>query len=287
MRRACMIALALLGLAATRSQAQSLVESADGVTSVLIGSGAQASVNFGDKSIRFGLLSRVNRRWLLYGGEVKLSATDGVANVVKGGFHPPATHATVTLGWQGEPSAGAITYQLIFLQGSVDYLKMTLADTAGGVALRKPASTTASVTAGYNAFLTVGGKVTAAVGASVVFGGRNNYSNLDHVQLCTQVAAQPPRILQSCDDARLGPVRASDALSGAVDAVLFPGWGGALGVLGFTAFARHNPKADEHRLVPGLGLLFSKTGSPLSVVGGITVEFGSVTRVGVQVGLPF
>jgi hypothetical protein len=223
----------------------------------------------------------------LYGGEVKLRATDGVANVIKAGFHPPETHMTVTLGWQGEPSSGALQYHQVFLQAGVNYLKMNLADTVGGLAVRTPSSTTATITAGYNAFWSLGGRVSAVVGASVALGGRTNYDDLDKMQLCTQVAAQGKQSLVNCSDARLGPVTASDAFTSALDAALFPGWTDALGVLGFTAFARVNSPHDEHRLTPGIGLLFSKPGSPLAVVGGITLEFGSVNRVGLQVGLPF
>ena len=266
---------------------RSLVESADGLTSILLKSGAQVSVNFSDNSVRFGLLRRVSTKWLLYGAEIKLRATDGVANVTNAGFHPPETHMTFTVGWQGEPSAGPLQYQRVSLQASMSYLKMNLADTVGGVALRTPSSTTASVTANYNVFLALGGQASAVVGASISFGARNNYDDLDKMQLCRQVAVQGDESLLDCNDARLGPVAATDGFTGTVDAALFPGWKDALGVLVLTAFARVNSPHNEHRLAPGIGLLFSKPGSPLAVVGGITLEFGGVTRLGVQVGLLF
>ena len=278
LRRPCAIAMIALSLAARRAQAQGLVESADGLTSILLKSGAQVSVNFSDNSVRFGLLRRVSTKWLLYGAEIKLRATDGVANVTNAGFHPPETHMTFTVGWQGEPSAGPLQYQRVSLQASLNYLKMNLADTVGRLALRTPSSTTTSVTANYNVFSALGGQASAVVGVSVSFGGRNNYDDLDKMQLCTQVAVQGAERLLDCNDARLGPVAATDAFTETVDVALFPGWKDAPESTHRTT-STASPRA--------LGLLFSKPGSPLAVVGGITLEFGGVTRLGVQVGLPF
>ncbi len=285
--RAEALAAAALALAAGAARGQGLVEAADGSTSVLLRSGAQVSANFGDKSVRFALLRRLSTRAFLYGGEVKLVATDGVARLVKGGFAPPETHASVTLGLQGEPDTVRIPYHRLFVRPRLVYLGTAVADTAGGLALRKRSSTTLDVTVGYNQFLHVAGAVSAVWGVAATWGGRNDYAELAAMRLCTQVASGGGQVLQDCQDVRLGPAHASESWSVDLDAALFPGWGGAVTPLGFAGFVHVNAPRDRHRVTPGVGLLFSKPGAALAVVGALTLEWGTVARVGAQVGVPF
>lgn len=268
--------------------AQTAFESTEGESSALFRGGGIGLINFANESIKLSYNRQVGgERWLT-GAELKLSADDGIFNFVdEGESNVSGVTGAASVGYlQSALSAELpqfVSAHWMALRFDVSHHERSLAQTTPQISIGDTAYWGWGVSGFYNAMLEIGGEDVFG-GLSVRYGEQNNYDDLDKIEVCEQIAAGTHSLAQKCTGSRTGDFRSEQAATVAADVVWLQRW--LRNRVGLQGALRYN--AFESELVPGVGILFTESGSPLNVLGAAVLEFreGGV-RVGLQMGVPF
>lgn len=282
--RATLLVVAVLACGSSAARAQGYIESSDGQFGAFgREGGAQFSVNFADKSMRVTVMRRVSTSRLAWGGELKAKSSDGVLKLFE--------DSLATIQWTGEAHFAYVLHDplndptVVTLSGSIGYQygRNALVDTGAAIVRRQQSLSGASARLGLNAFGGIG-RTSFQLGLAGTYGPRSNIEDLDEFSVCQTTASAGGKTLQSCAPARLAAdYKTSNEAALLMDFVVWPGRSLPIALIAYT---RYNTPRAVDRFVPALGVMFGKTGAPLSIVGSVAVEFARSARINMRVGVP-
>lgn len=294
-RRTSALAVIALVIMPATSQSQTVIESSSGTSSIVLKDGGTAAINFGDASVKLGFTRVVSTDPWRLGATIKVKANNGFAQLF-GQDTKPQGEAQLSLGYIWDKSTPIIAAQWATV--SVSHTRATLSlATANGTNIARHDSAFAGtvVTGYYNAALATDAILPGDVlfGIAGGWGGRNNYGSdtLTKVSVCqvsnVSQAATPYSMVQRCKDGKTGPYAERNEATGSVDLFWLQSW--LRNRVGIDLMGRYDGIDTGRPFTPGVGLFLTEKGSPLNVLGGLTIEWqgGGRPITGFQVGIPF
>lgn len=293
-------AVALTILACLSTVAQTAFEDASGDGSIVLkDQGGFARVNVSDTSAKIAYLFDMSNKSIYYGFEITGKLNSDFASLFDSGKPSPEARFSALVGKRfifstkpkGEPTTGRLTDDwLTFRAGyrraryKVLSLESTFADQ-----VRKQNFDGFSAIVAYNA-LFKSSRGPFLFGISSGAERRNNIDDLDEVEVNDQVFTSSNDSTQRSVIARQkafsGLYKESTAIPINTDLVWFPKQFESR--IGFNAFTRSNVGQGDRNFEPGVGLFFTKEGSPTRVLGGITISArDGKARVGLVAGYNF
>jgi hypothetical protein len=268
---------------------QVMFESSSGDGSIVLHDAGTLSFNFAATSIKLGYHKVLSTSPLRFGFEIKTASTEGFTSIFKGNeISLPETTGTIFIGHKIELFSskwGLIGANLEYKRG---LYQLATVDTSGEISTTSKKFNGISSKALFNlffdGFILPGDSLW---GIAVSYGLRNNYAQLDKVQVSETVETDSKgnSILKSTN-ARLGEYNESNAVSINFDIIWYQRWTRnriAIGILG-----RYDGYKDQFPFTPGIGIFVAKKGSPLLIVGGLTFELkDDKLGIGLHVGFPF
>lgn len=218
----------------------------------------------------------------MWGGDLKAKASNGTLAIFEDSLKSIEWSGEAYLGWVLSDPDNSATFLTAVATLGYQYGREAVADTGPTVARRREELSGASAKLAVTWF----GGTSAAflLDLAAAYGPQSNYDDLDEFEVCTDLAVQGAKSVRSCSPARLAPAyQAGRRASLLVDGIVWPF--GRVPVA-LVAYGRYNTAKSRDRFVPALGVLFGKSGSPMTFTGSLALEFGASTRIAAHVGLP-
>jgi hypothetical protein len=289
------LALTSILLITAAGRAQTVVESSQGTSGIVIYGGGLATVNFVDASAKIGyMVTHTLSKWPRLGAEIKGKATNGFASLSNGSNSPLEGELRVFAVYFFGPAQSTVTEQWVGLEASGNRSVFSIAttDASNPVARHDTLFRALAATGYYNALLNIPRAAGDVLwGVSAGYGKRNNYDQLKKAQVCQTVASSlpgtPVQVIQKCKDARIGDYREVFRAVGDMDILWVPKV--LAERLAFDALARYDGASATRSVIPGIGVFITEKGAPEKIVGGFLIEWerGSRPKLGIQAGLPF
>lgn len=279
---------------------QTAFEDASGNSSIVLkDQGGFARVNISDTSAKLAYLFDMSNKSVYYGFEVSGKLNNDFASLFGSGAPSPEARFSALVGKrfifskkpEGTPTEGNLTDD--WLTFRVGYkrarYKILSEDNAFADQVRKQNFDGFSTLLSYNAlFKNSNGPI--LFGASFGAERRNNIEDLDEVEVNDEVftssSGSTQRSVVASQKAFTGVYKESTAIPIYTDLVWFPKKFESR--IAFNAFTRSNVGQGDKSFEPGIGLFFTKEGSPTKVLGGISISArDGKARVGLVAGYNF
>jgi hypothetical protein len=280
--------------------AQTAFEDAKGDGSIVLkDQGGFARINVGDTSAKIAYLFDMSNQKVYYGFEVSGKLSGDFASLFGSGKPSPEAKFSALVGRRflfskkpmGAPTKGPLTDD--WLTFRVGYrrarYKILSEDNSFDEQVRKQNFDGFSAIVAYNA-LFKWSKGPLLLGVASGAERRNNIDDLDEVEVNDEVftssSGSTQRSVVARDKAFSGVYKESTAVPIYTDLVWFPKQFESR--IGLNFFTRSNVGQGDRNFEPGIGLFFTKAGSPTRVLGGISVSArDGKGRVGLIAGFNF